>query len=322
MVNVNSFDLKLVFRLLLPGFILTVALIPVLQTILELAGASQWFEMMFVVLTIFMGWLVVIFDMPIYMAFEGRRFWPNLLSKSFKKLEEKRLQRLWEKLDKAKKNNDRAQELEISVEIRKFPINIYGEYHVLFPTRLGNLITAFEEYSNRIYGLDSVFYWPRIWLKLEKHIQEDVDNQQAMTDSAIYVTVSLYISGVISILYALIQLFNTNWLPNLPDEAALLIMAFCCFLIGYIIYRFSLHLFAQFGETFKSVFDLHHEDVLFEKVVQDIADITMNPDLLTAPDKLKYKIVWRYLHNYRVKLKEDEKSYSPMKLPNREKAQE
>ena len=41
-----------------------------------------------------------------------------------------------------------------------------GEPAAEWPTRLGNAIAAFEQYSDNRYGLDAIFYWPRIWINL------------------------------------------------------------------------------------------------------------------------------------------------------------
>jgi flagellar biosynthesis regulator FlaF len=63
--------------------------------------------------------------------------------------------------------------------------------------RLGNLITAFESYSNTRYGIDGVFYWNRIWLKLEKDVRDDIDNHQAMADSTVYASFILFINALL-----------------------------------------------------------------------------------------------------------------------------
>jgi hypothetical protein len=320
-----SFSLKFVFRLLFPGFILAVGFSPLLQTILVSVGVSQWYVVAFILSAILLGWIVMVADMPIYMVIEGRRYWPNSLRKICLDLEQKRLASLTQRRLDAKERGDRATMVEMSIERRKFPINDErGERYAIYPTRLGNLLASYEEYPYLIYGMDSPFYWSRLWLTLDEHIQEDVDSQQALTDSAIYSTVALFCCGLLCIMYLLLQVFNISWISYLPEVRLLVILAFSCFLSGYILYRVSLHLFAQFGEIFKALFDIYHNNVLFEDIVKEVSVITGNKDLLEASDKLKYEVSWRYLHNYKVKRYEGGRSYTPqefemeVKNPNRE----
>jgi hypothetical protein len=317
-----SFGLKFVFRLLFPGFILAIGISPILQTVLERVGIPHWNVIAFIILTIFLGWIIMVMDMPIYMAFEGRRYWPSPLWNYFREGEQRRLEKLWRKYEKAKNEGNRPEVVEVSVELRKFPINEDGEWYAMYPTRLGNLLTSFEEYSNRIYGMDSIFYWPRIWLTLDKHIQDDVDSQQALTDSTLYTTVALFTCGILSIIYALFVEFNQTWIDFLPNATTLVILSAGCFIAGYLTYRVSLHLFAQFGEIFKSLIDVYHGNIEVQDVLEEVYALTGDKDLLQAPDKYKYKVAWRYMHNYRIKLHEGGKSYTPEQLKKKIKHQE
>ena len=70
-----DFSIKLIFRLVFPGFILAAALVPGLQALLHALGLHIKFEYLFAIEVIALGWLVVVNDMTIYMIFEGRRYW-------------------------------------------------------------------------------------------------------------------------------------------------------------------------------------------------------------------------------------------------------
>lgn len=309
-----SFSLKIVFRLLVPGMIISMGFSPVLQTILDVVGAGQWNTIAFIFMIILFGWAIIISDMPIYMIFEGRRYWPKWVWKISKQWEEKRLERLQKAYKKALKEGNEEKYIELSVERRKFPINELGEYYAACPTRFGNLILSYEDYPNRIYGMDSPFYWPRIWLLLEKDLRDEVDESQALTDSAIYSTVALYVCGLLCLIYYILQLLNVKWIDYLPKKEILFGLFVGCIGIGYSIYRISLHLFAQFGEIFKSVFDIHHKLVSFDDILVKIAEISRKPNLVNFTAKQKNKIIWRYLHNYRIKLEETGESFTPQQL--------
>ena len=201
-----SFSLKFAFRLLLPGFILSLGIFPVLQTILDRLKLTITSETVFFISVVIVGWIFVIFDMPIYMAFEGRRYWPKPLWNYFKRLEERRLR----KVIRDSQSPDVTTYLEASVELRRFPMEEDGNYCVKFPTRIGNLIAAYEMYSERSYGMDSIFYWYRIWLTLDKEVREEIDNQQALADSTIYVITALNICGLLCTVYAFLQMINIH----------------------------------------------------------------------------------------------------------------
>ena len=77
----------------------------------------------------------------------------------------------------------------------------------LWPTRLGNLIAAYEQYPRLKYGLDAVFYWPRLWVTISKDLREEIDNQQAQADGLLYVAAALITSVAILLLYAAVDTF-------------------------------------------------------------------------------------------------------------------
>ena len=89
-----AFNLKLVFRLLLPGLLLALGFFPLIKTLLDLAWKGISDVYIFTLSVIILGWLVVILDMPIYIAFEGRRYWPKFLRNRLVKREIDRLDKL------------------------------------------------------------------------------------------------------------------------------------------------------------------------------------------------------------------------------------
>src|SRR5262249_15870113 len=155
---------KLIFRLVIPGFLLSLGFLPLLNTGLELFGWTE-FNAAFVTLIILLGWLITISDMSIYMLVEGRRWWPDWIRRVFFARGEVRLRLLVGN----SRSTDEFSQIEAYTDLGgQFPMTDDGDYYVAYPTRLGNLLSAFETYSLRVYGLDSIFYWWRIWLKLDK----------------------------------------------------------------------------------------------------------------------------------------------------------
>ena len=76
---------------------------------------------------------------------------------------------------------------------------------------------------------------------------------------------------------------------------------------SYSLYRFSLHIHATFGEIYKSLFvSVEYRkkiDEYCQIVLEEIKEITGDSRLLDLPKREKYKIVWRYCHNDRIRIK-------------------
>jgi hypothetical protein len=282
-----AFNLTLLYRLLLPGFLLSLGLFPLFDAGRKLGIPL---EVSLTLSTILLGWLVVILDMQIYMVFEGRRYWPNPLLNLFMRLEERRLARLRQAIDQKKINKRRY--LEALPEIRWFPIGESGKCFAMYPTKLGNLIYSYENYSYRIYGMDAVFYWARIWLLLNKDIREEIDAQQALADSTVYCSSVLYVFGFLYLLYSFLSLFNVRWIEDFAKTSSLLLFAFLAIMLAFLLYRISLHTHARFGDTFKAVFDIHREKLVFPGLIEGIAEFA---GLKEMDSKAKYEHIRRYL---------------------------
>src|SRR5262245_27523042 len=93
-----EFATKFVFRLVFPGAILAAAATPLARWTLQSCGIPLKIEYLYPIELIFLGWLIVISDMHIYMLFEGRRYWPNALRNLMVDCESKRLQKIENKI--------------------------------------------------------------------------------------------------------------------------------------------------------------------------------------------------------------------------------
>jgi len=311
-----TFGIKLVFRLLLPGFFLTLGFLPVLQNIFDLACWPFKYEYVFPLSVIIMGWLAVLLDMPIYMLFEGRRYWPSYIRKKFISLEKRRLNKIQERTGPNFKKCHYDKYLEASVEIRKFPIDEdkKGEYDAFYPSRLGNLLASYEAYPKRIYGMDVVFYWYRIWLKLDKDLREDIDSRQAMADSAVYTSFALFTVALLCIVYAAISILGTMTIKYLPNAYFLAFLSFLSLIIGYLVYRLSIYSYTEIGEIFKSIFDIYEKEIDVSEHIECISELLNNYSLKTLKRKEKLAIVLDYLQYYRIECPECNKMFSPTEL--------
>jgi hypothetical protein len=218
---------------------------------------------------------------------------------------------------------------EARVEYAQYPVSDDGYPYVAFPTRLGNLIEAYEKYPEIKYGLDSVFYWLRLWVIIDKDLREEVDNAQSVVDSTIYISFSFYLSGVIMFVYAGIEAarqvhWGGSWLsylsylgniqlPYVPVSSVLVCMGVSCLIAGFVIYRLSLTAHATFGELFKSVFDMHRSKLDFKDVVTIVSEISKDRSILRKPTTEKNRIAWLYLRWHRITAA-DGYDYTPTRL--------
>ena len=308
-----SFGIKLVFRLILPGIILAAGFAPIIHTILIKSGIPIKLIHTFPFEIVFWGWLIVLLDMQIYMLFEGRRYWPQWILKIFRWLETKRLDRLQKASSDETRKVNHQKYLEANIELIKFRIDGDGEPEVQYPTRLGNLIAAYESYSIKKYELDPVFYWYRIWVNLDKDLREEIDSQQAIVDSAVYVPFSIFVFGVCLIFYALVGRVSSLQIVYLPSYELTAVFGLVAFAVGFVIYRGSLHAHAQFGELFKSIFDQHRSKISFDDILRRIGEFTGDPLIDLKSEGEKYRIVSRYLRWHRIRPAGEKKNWIPEK---------
>jgi hypothetical protein len=289
-----AFGIKLIFRLVLPGAILAAALAPAVHGLLHAFGIWIKIQYLFPFEIIAWGWIIVVCDMRIYMLFEGRRYWPRRLRQLLVQHRQQQLSKLKDIVD-APPMADRRRYDEACVEYGLYPIDEGGNAYVEHPTRLGNIIEAFETYPKVKYGLDAVFYWYRLWVALDKDLREEIDTAQALVDSAVYIAFALHASAIVIFIYAGIGFATYVQLPYVPSPSALLALGAGCFLIAYLVYWLSLFAHVQFGELFKSVFDEYRSKLVFDDVLKEVGRIIGDPALSYKTQREKNQIVWRYL---------------------------
>src|SRR5262249_35103697 len=114
-------------------------------------------------------------------------------------------------IEKRQRDNSRHLYNEYAAELNEFPINKETALPTVFcPTRLGNIIYAYEQYPLLKYGLDAVFFWPRLWLAVDKDLREEIDNHQAQADGLVYLVTAFAITGLL--------LFITAWIDHQYPE--------------------------------------------------------------------------------------------------------
>jgi hypothetical protein len=124
----------------------------------------------------------------------------------------------------------------------------------VLPTRLGNALRAAESYpgDQGRWGLDAVFWWPRLYLIMPDSARDQVDNARASLDQLVVLTMLSAAFGVLSL--------------ALSCAGLNLAVGLCCAAGALLLSRFS-YLAAVtaagvFGELVRSSYDLFRGDLL------------------------------------------------------------
>jgi hypothetical protein len=284
--------------MLLPGFILALGFFPLTLMLLDAVGWSKRAEVSLVISAGVLGWLMSILDLQIYMLFEGRRYWPKRIRSFFVRSEWKRLAGI---IDVIENNSPTSREArEASVEVRKFPLHS-GSPTVEHPTRLGNLIISYERYPKTRYGVDAPFFWYRMWLSLNKDMKEEIDNQQAIADSAVYGSFACGFSGILWVIYCVLDLLPFIQSQHLVGLSISLVIAGLFIFLSFLLYRVSLAGHVHYGELFKALFDNYEKQIDVTRVVDLVSRTLHDSSIKNLDRRSQMEIMWRYLHNYRIK---------------------
>lgn len=129
------------------------------------------------------------------------QFWEGYQPQWLWKWNEKRVEEKWKKLKK-----ERAAASTSNPKLyASFHEQLFSEYPSqkdrLLPTQLGNVLRASEDYALYTYGMDAVFWWPRLWLILPEAVQKQIDDSQAPMLALLNFTTGIVIVTVFGSIY-------------------------------------------------------------------------------------------------------------------------
>jgi ribosomal protein L37E len=298
--KVLGVKLPVLMRILLPGLLATAVLYPgVIWLLGHLpSDTDHWWQRIvaFIVLIFFLGALISTLNSEIYKLYEGRILWPEQLSNWGRKRQQGRVARLYKAAVAA---GPGATYDELWYQLRIYPTNEQGDPVATQPTQLGNLLAGYEQYPKNRYGMDAVFYWPRIWLLLEKEKKEEVDGGWSVADGFLTLSAISFAGGVLWIGQCIGAGFHVG-LEFLPFQSAA-----CAFLagsawlaLGFILYRLSLPFHRDNGEVFKAIFDVYRDKI-------------WNLTSLRARESDTWRATWVYLQYHLLLCPNCRKKYNP-----------
>lgn len=115
-------------------------------------------------LLLLLAYLLQAFSHPLVQLYEG--YWPHWLRQWLARGPRK----AWERLNAQIKTNRDQAAVYWGRRYYEYP----SEAKLILPTRLGNRLRAAESYPGRAYGIDAVFWWPRLMPLLPQVLLEGI----------------------------------------------------------------------------------------------------------------------------------------------------
>lgn len=269
MDKTTAFGLPLFFRVVVPGAVAAVLSLPLLVRVLpQLGFRSDDLTVAIVGFALLVGFAIDTHDDEIYKVYEGLRWWPRRLRIWRTSHWESHVARLHARDDKEKikKKVDAITRGAIASELNDFPETSEGKNEATRPTRLGNILAAYEEYPYRRYGMNATIFWPRLWAVVPKDLREATDREWAVADAWIHSAVSFIVVGLTYILAGALSLiaarFGVTVIFESDDVRAVAIFGgFLLLAASYIPYHWSLPGQRKNGDAFRSTFDMYRNDL-------------------------------------------------------------
>ena len=125
----------------------------------------------------------------------------------------------------------------------------------VLPTRLGNALRAAEDYASddERYGMDAVFYWPRLYLLLPTDTRALIEDYRSGLDRMVLIAslaVVFPFAGLIVLAFA-----HTSWLAWVVSAAVTL-------LVAWVAYEAAVSAALAFGDVVRACFDLYRRTLM------------------------------------------------------------
>jgi hypothetical protein len=129
----------------------------------------------------------------------------------------------------------------------------------LLPTQLGNVLRAAEDYAETTYGMNIVFWWPRLWLILPEAIQKQIDDSLVPIIALLNLTTQIGIVSLFGCGYLCVQ-YTGPW--KFWAFLAAGITLFVGIILAFVAYRGAISKAKIYGALIRSVVDLYRFDLL------------------------------------------------------------
>jgi len=129
----------------------------------------------------------------------------------------------------------------------------FGSFGTIRPTALGNVITAYQEYPFKRYGMEAEVFWPRLRAVIPQTYFELVQEPRILLDFAVTMASTL-------VALAGTAVIGGPWLTYHPIIWASVPVG--CLAFAYFFYRLAVSAADSFGEFVRACFDLYRLDLM------------------------------------------------------------
>jgi hypothetical protein len=70
----------------------------------------------------------------------------------------------------------------------------FGQGPYIFPTKIGNLISALDDYGLKRYGIDTATLWDRLWWVLPREVKADVSDARVVVEALLNLLVCVFLA--------------------------------------------------------------------------------------------------------------------------------
>ncbi len=266
--------------LFLTAFLLLFSNVPWVTNILDQFMNKDNIEKILYISLIIWGLSIVMMMLNniLYQFVEGYR-WPvsklaklwsretGLLDKKEARLEE--LERQWEVAGDQFPEELQSEHDSLLIErVQQFP----SEKRLILPTRFGNAIRAFEDYSRSLYGADSIPLWIHLNTVISKEFQAILEDARAQVNCLL----NLFVFSVIIVVLSIARLISSidfskifTEHPRVPhfgevlasESMSFALFALCAAIFGRLVYEVSIERIYAWGELVKAAFDCYLPDL-------------------------------------------------------------
>ena len=187
-------------KVIIPGIVGSFILYPLVCALmfkigLDIEFSEKYFTklgLFFTAMVPFIGFILYFLDHTIYRLFEGYKFWPEFIRKyCIKRLNNK----IRNRFQTYKNIKNEAKKKILWEWLMRFPLKEKREeteVEAISPTQLGNILSSYESYPKSRYGMNAIFYWPRLWLSLDSETRKEVGRIWAEADCLTYISFIVY----------------------------------------------------------------------------------------------------------------------------------
>lgn len=210
--------------------------------------AQLWIIFGCLILATVLAYLLQPFTRLIIRCYEG--YWPQRLRSwitsvgEYKDWQEKSTQRAQaEEAAEWSKYSDLQSQLFYSYPSKKSR---------LMPTHLGNVLHAAEDYSQSTYGMDSVFWWPRLWPLLPETMKKEIEGALIPIVALLNFSLLMFLVAVGGSIYLACEGF---W-------QSILLVGLGGLGLSFISYRAAVAQAKDYGELIRSAIDIYRFNLL------------------------------------------------------------